>query len=74
MNTYFCQIEMKPKNKTAFFTDVKTDIKAGMEYREGKILTAKMRKVGTQKTRIYFDTAQKDCIVGHERLQRTIKH
>lgn len=56
--------------KTKYYVDVKKDVCAGMPF--GK-KDYKMRKVGYEVTRLYFDTIEKDCQVGYERINRVIK-
>lgn len=58
-------------NKTKYYTDVKLPIKAGMPL--GKKGDYKMRKVGYEVTRLYFDSPQKDYQVGRQRIKRVIK-
>lgn len=59
--------------RTEFFTDVKTPIIAGMEFSNGKTKNNKLHKVGYETTRLYFDTPEKDCLIGEERIKRVIK-
>lgn len=56
--------------KTKYYTDVKLPIKAGMPL--GKKGDYKMRKVGYEVTRLYFDSPQKDYQVGRQRIKRVI--
>jgi len=72
METYICKITGTKKEKTNFFKDVKTPIIAGMEYLNGKIINSKMRKIGYELNRLYFDNAQKDCNIGIEKMGRII--
>ena len=55
--------------KTKFYTDVKTDVFAGMQFGTNNY---KMKKVGYDITRLYFDSAEKDCQVGQARIKRVI--
>lgn len=57
--------------KTQFYTDVKIPVKAGMQF---GTTNYKIRKIGTDIYRHYFDTAEKDCQVGSERIKRTLKY
>ncbi len=59
-------------NTTQFFTDVKSPIMAGMQfcYTKGKTNNNKMKQVGYDVVRIYYDSAEKDCVVGEKRLKR----
>ena len=70
---YFCHIEMIQKQKTPFFVDVKTPIMAGMEMMNGETVNYKIRKIGCEVSRIYFDTAEKDCTIGIEIIKRMIR-
>ncbi len=56
--------------KTQFFTDVKIDIRAGMPL--GKKTDYKIKKVGYDIYRHYYDSHEKDCQVGVERTKRII--
>lgn len=58
--------------KTRFFTDVKIPVEAGMKFSNGKITDYKIRKVGYEIFRHYYDTAEKDWQVGSERIKRVI--
>ena len=57
---------------TEFYTDVSTPIYAGMEfiYSKGETKNNKTRKIGHDIVRIFYDTKEKDCIVGQKRLKR----
>ena len=57
--------------KTNFYTDVKIDIIAGMQFGTEK---NKMRKIGYDVFRHYFDSAEKDCQVGSEKIKRVLKY
>lgn len=56
--------------KTKFYTDVRLPIKAGMPFGKSDY---KMRVVGYEVTRLYFDSAEKDYQVGSQRIKRVIK-
>jgi hypothetical protein len=56
--------------ETKFFKDVKLDIIAGMEYNTKNY---KMRVVGYEIFRQYFDTIEMDFQVGRQRIKRVIK-
>lgn len=58
--------------RTNIFTDVKLPVKAGMKYQNGKIIDYKIKKVGYEVYRLYFDTKEKDCQVGSEKIERVI--
>ena len=57
--------------KTEFFSDVKLPIYAGMPLNNPKA-SPKIKKVGYEVFRNYYDTEQKDCQVGSERIKRVI--
>jgi len=58
--------------KTQIFVDVKTPIMAGMgKLKNGQYIT-KLTKIGHEVHRHYFDTINKDCQVGTERIKRVI--
>jgi len=56
--------------KTQYYTDVKMPIFAGMEFGTKNY---KLRKVGFEVIRQYFDNDVKDFQVGRERVKRVIK-
>jgi hypothetical protein len=58
--------------RTKIHTDVKSDVVAGMEflYTKGATKSGRMQKVGYDIVRIYYDSIDKDCFVGHERIKR----
>ena len=56
--------------KTQYYTDVKMPIFAGMEFGTKNY---KIRKVGYEVIRQYFDNDVKDCQVGRQRVKRVIK-
>jgi hypothetical protein len=55
--------------KTQFHSDIKMPIFAGMDF---KTKNNKMRKVGFEVIRHYFDSDLKDWQVGSERIKRII--
>jgi hypothetical protein len=55
--------------KTPYHSDVRLPVYAGMPF--GKT-DNKIRKVGYEVFRHYFDTPDKDCQVGSERIKRII--
>jgi hypothetical protein len=55
--------------KTKYYTDVKLDICAGMQFGTKNY---KMRKIGYEIIRQYFDTKEKDFQVGREKIKRVI--
>lgn len=55
--------------KTKFYSDVKMPIHAGMQFGTNN---NKIRKIGYEIFRHYFDTKEKDCQVGSERIKRVI--
>lgn len=56
--------------KTKYYTDVKTDVCAGMQFGTKDY---KIKKVGYEITRLYFDSNEKDYQVGYQRIKRVIK-
>ena len=58
--------------KSKFYTDVKTPIIAGMQfcYNKGETKNNKCKQIGYDLVRIYFDTIEKDCTIGQERIKR----
>jgi hypothetical protein len=56
--------------KTIFFKDVKVPIRAGMEFGSTNY---KIRTIGYDVFRQYFDTKEKDMQVGRELIKRVIK-
>lgn len=56
--------------RTEFYTDVKTDVKAGMQFGTNNY---KIKVVGFEIVRLYYDNQNKDYQVGSERIKRTIK-
>lgn len=56
--------------KSKFYTDVKMPIEAGMKFGTNDY---KIKKVGYEIIRQYFDTEQKDWQIGSERIKRVIK-
>jgi len=57
--------------KTEFFLDVKLPIYAGMPLNNPKA-SPKLKKVGYEVFRHYYDNAQKDLQIGSERIKRII--
>ncbi len=55
--------------KTEFFTDVKVSIIAGMEFGTKNY---KLRTIGYDVFRQYFDTKEKDMQIGRQRIKRVI--
>jgi len=62
---------MHEGTKTKFYTDVKSPVIAGM--RTDKEGDNKLRQIGYDIVRIYFDNANKDCTVGQERIKRVLQ-
>lgn len=60
--------------KTEFFTDVKLPVKAGMQFQNGKIVNAKIKTIGYEVYRHYFDNANKDWQVGSEKIERKLNY
>lgn len=54
-----------------FYTDVKSSIVAGMEqtYINGGTKNNKLKKVGYKIVRLFFDTKEKDCLVGESAVK-----
>lgn len=63
---------MQAIKRSEFFVDVKTPIKSGMQFNNGKInpQSYKIKTVGYDLVRIYFDSKEKDCTISQERLKR----
>lgn len=55
--------------KTKYYSDVKMPIMAGMPFGKNDY---KIKKVGYEIFRHYFDNQIKDCQVGSERIKRVI--
>lgn len=55
--------------KTKIYNDVKIPVLAGMQFGKND---HKIRKIGYDIFRHYFDTKEKDCQVGSERIKRVI--
>lgn len=55
--------------KTKIYTDVKIPVLAGMQFGKNNY---KIKKIGYDVFRHYFDTKEKDCQVGSERIKRVI--
>jgi len=56
-------------SKTKFHTDVKVPIRAGMQFGTKNY---KIRTIGYDVFRQYFDTKEKDMQVGRQRIKRVI--
>jgi hypothetical protein len=56
--------------KTKIYNDVKIPVLAGMQFGTNNY---KIRKIGYDIFRHYFDTKEKDCQVGSERIKRVIR-
>lgn len=54
---------------TPYYTDVKMPVRAGMPF---GIKDYKIRTIGYDVYRHYFDSPQKDCQVGSERIKRIL--
>ena len=57
--------------KSKFYIDVKTPVKAGMKFGTKDY---KIKKIGYDLVRIYFDNQDKDCTIGMERLKRILNY
>ena len=57
--------------KTDIYTDVRIPVKAGMQFGSDDY---KIRIIGYDVFRHYFDTKQKDMQVGSERIKRYLKY
>jgi hypothetical protein len=55
--------------KTKFYTNVRVPIRAGMEFGSKNY---KIRTIGYEVFRQYFDTKEKDMQVGRQRIKRVI--
>lgn len=62
--------------KSKFYTDIKTPVMAGMQfsYNKGETKNNKLQKIGYDLVRIYFDTIEKDCTIGQERIKRVFNN
>jgi len=56
--------------KTKFFSDVKIPVRAGMQFNTKNY---KLKIVGHDHFRLYFDNDIKDCQVGSVKLKRVFK-
>ena len=54
---------------TEYYQEVKMPIIAGMEFGTSNY---KLRKVGHDVVRLYFDTTEMDCQVGCQRMKRVL--
>lgn len=56
---------------TKYFTDIKSPIIAGMQfcYTKGGTINNKLEEVGYDIVRIYYDSSEKDCVIGQKRLK-----
>lgn len=72
---YICGMKMTNKGligtQTQFYTDVKIPVMAGMQFGTSNY---KMKKIGYDVFRHYFDNDQKDFQVGSVRIKRTLKY
>ena len=61
-------------NKSNYFIDVKTQIFAGMQfaYKNGDTKSNAIRCIGYDITRIYFDSQERDCVTGQQRIKRVL--
>jgi hypothetical protein len=57
--------------KTRHYTDVKVDVKAGMQFGTSDY---KIKKIGYDVFRHYYDNEDKDWQVGSERIKRVLKY
>ena len=57
--------------KTKYYTDTKTPVKAGMQF---KTANNKIKTIGFDVYRHYFDTPEKDCLIHSERIKRILKY
>lgn len=57
--------------KTKYFSDVKIKVKAGMQF---GTKDCKLKVIGYDIYRHYFDTPEKDMQIGSTRLKRTLKY
>lgn len=57
--------------KTQFFTDVKMPVMAGMQF---GTTNNKIKKIGYDVYRHYFDSPEKDWQVGSERVKRILDY
>ena len=55
--------------KSKFFTDVKSPVMAGMEFGSTNY---KIKKIGYDIIRIYYDSIEKDLTIGQERIKRVL--
>jgi len=57
--------------ETQFYKDVKIDVIAGMQFGAANY---KMRKIGYDVYRHFYDTKEMDMQVGSQRLKRVLKY
>lgn len=57
--------------KTQFYVDVKLPIKAGMQFGTKDY---KLKVIGHETIRLYYDSPEKDWQVGREKIKRTLKY
>jgi hypothetical protein len=61
------------KRESKFYIDVKSPIVAGMEFTYPGTQKTKLREIGFDVVRIYFDSPDKDWVIGQKRLKRVFK-
>jgi len=73
---YVVVFNLKSNIMTEFYTDVFTHINAGMEfmYSKGGTKSNKIKKIGYDIVRIFYDTKEKDCVVGQIILKRVFNN
>lgn len=58
--------------KTRFHSDVKMPVFAGMQFTYPDTKNNKISKIGHDVFRHYYDSKEKDCQVGSERIKRVL--
>lgn len=60
---------------TKFYRDVKTPILAGMQftYNKGVKKNNKIKKIGYDLVRLYYDSAKMDCLIAQVKIKRVMK-
>ena len=61
--------------ESIYFTDVKSPVFAGMQfgYTKGRTINNKFEHIGYELVRIYYNSQEKDCIIGQQRIKRVLK-
>lgn len=62
---------MKGLRSNIYIDSKKIPIKAGMPFKSNDY---KIRTIGYKIVRFYFDSEEKDCLIGEEEINRVIKN